>query len=99
MEEKGIDVSVVAVVFGILFIIIVGIVVVGALDTSSSSGDTETFTVNDITVNRVCNLDDDISGQAVIVQYNNGSGWTTLTATTDYTIGTTSVTVLAAAMT
>ena len=99
MEENGVDASVIGVVIGILFIVIVGIVVVGAFDSSSNSGDVQTFTVNDITVDRVCNLGDDVSGQTVRVEYNDGTGWTTLTETTDYTVGTTSVTVLSSAMT
>ena len=99
MESQGTNIMpVVGAVFAIAIVVFVGIIIAGNIETESNAGDTRTYTVNDVTVNRVCQVGEDITEYAVTVQYNDGTGWTTLTETTDYTIATTSVTVLATAM-
>jgi len=97
MEEK--HALVVATVIGILVMIFIGVVLLGSVEDASESGDVQTFTVNDITVNRNCDVGENLEDLEVTVEYYNGESWSTLTETTDYTVGATSVTVLAAAMT
>ena len=97
LEEK--HALVVATVIGILVMIFIGVVLLGSVEDVSDSGDVQTFTVNDITVNRNCDVGENLEDFDVTVEYYNGESWSTLTETTDYTVGATSVTVLAAAMT
>ena len=91
-------IAAVGVAIAIFFVVIVGIVTIDATDTAVDGG-MDTFTVTDVTVNRDCTMDDDLDDESVIVEYNDGTGYTTLTETTDYTISGDTVTVLASAMT
>ena len=99
MESQGTNIMpIIGAVFAIAIIVFVGIIIAGNIETESNAGDTRTYTVNDVTINRVCPIGEDITNDAVTVQYNDGTGWVTLTETTDYTTAITSVTVLASAM-
>jgi len=83
----------------IMFIAIIGMVVLfiaGELHEHGRTSETETFTVNDPSSDRSCGLNyapDD----SLIVQYYNGTAWTTLT-TADYTISGNTLTVKNSAM-
>ena len=99
--DSGVNTNYVLLIVGVIaisIIILMGIVLVTNFQTNSEAGEVQTFIVTDVTVDRVCPLGEDITDADVTVEYNDGTGYTTLTETTDYTEGTTSVTVLASAM-
>ena len=98
MESNKDQIMIVGTVIAVLFMVFIGIVIMGSLETSSNAEDSKSFRVDDITVNQNCDVNTDLDGLSVTVTYYDGITWTTLTKTTDYTVGAESVTVLATAM-
>jgi len=88
-------VSVIIVVFGIIF---VGIYVNGEISDTLENvqTDTEQFTVDDPTSNKACSLYHTPT-EIYTVRYHNGTGWKTL-GSGDYTVSGKVVTILATAM-
>lgn len=87
----------VAVIVTIGVMLFVGIVLMDGLSNASDVSNTESFTVADPGVDKVCSLDYTPSADFT-VQYYNGTAWSTLALTTDYTISGRVVTVKASAM-
>jgi len=88
----------IGVVFTVLVMVVVGIVILGNIEVVSNAEDSMDFRVSDVTVDKLCDIDEDIDDYAVTVQFYDGISWSTLTETTDYTVATESVTVKASAM-
>jgi len=92
-----------ALITTILFIgavAIVGIVIMfiaGNLHAYGVTDETDSFTVTDPNSEKVCGLQYTPEGVPT-VQYYNGTAWSTLTLTTDFTVSGDTVTVKASAM-
>jgi len=80
----------------IFFFAIIGILILSVILSAGEEDNQESFSVEDPSVDKVCNLDDTPKGD-VVVQYYNGTAWKTLVSS-DYTLSGSVLTVAAAAM-
>jgi len=88
---------IVGVIVAIGFVVLVGIVLMDSLSNASDVNNAESFTVADPSSDKVCSLAYQPEGTPV-VRYYNGTAWSTLTLTTDFTVSGDTVTVKASAM-
>ena len=70
----------------------IGVLLVFNVFAAGTNNYTDLFTVTDPSVDHVCHLSDDPSGNDVTVEYYDGTGWTNV-AGSDYTISGSTVTV------
>ena len=97
MDDPKKYVMIIGMVVAIGVIVIVGISLVDSMGTASDVSNTETFEVNDPNTDKTCSLEYDAVDSSMVVQYYNGTTWTTLTAA-DYTLSGSTLTVKSSAM-
>jgi hypothetical protein len=88
--------ALIAVVFGMIFFAVIGILLVFYISDSGTEDVVEDYIVTDPSLDKSCDLKNP-PDEVHSVMYYNGTAWTTLTAA-DYTLSGSTLTVKASAM-